>query len=116
MRPTPIGPDMEYAAEKPADPLEIRVYRGASGTFTLYEDENEGYDYEKAVYATIAMRWDDGAKVLTIGARTGSFPGMLASRTFRVVFVDPDHGTGIGQSPQPDRVVQYNGQPVEIRQ
>jgi alpha-D-xyloside xylohydrolase len=112
----PMGPDVEYAAEKPADPLELRVYRGASGTFTLYEDENDNYDYEKGIHATIPMRWDDDAKTLTIGERTGSFPGMLAGRTFRVVFVDENHGTGIGQTPQADRVVQYTGRSLEIKQ
>ena len=111
----PMGPDMEYAAEKPADPLELRVYRGASGSFTLYEDENDNYDYEKGAHATIPMRWDDDAKTLTIGDRTGSFPGMLASRTFRVVFVDEDHGTGIGQTTRADRVVQYAGRSLDIK-
>ena len=45
----PMGPDLQYAAEKPADPIELRVYRGADGAFTLYEDENDGYNYEKGV-------------------------------------------------------------------
>src|SRR5262249_53595052 len=49
----PIGPDVEYAAEKPADPIELRVYRGADGAFTLYEDEGDSYRYEKGVHATI---------------------------------------------------------------
>jgi len=56
-----MGPDVEYAAEKPADPIELRVYRGADGSFTLYEDENDNYAYEKGVYATIPMRWNETA-------------------------------------------------------
>ena len=44
-----MGPELQYAAEKPADPIELRVYRGADGAFTLYEDENDGYNYEKGV-------------------------------------------------------------------
>jgi alpha-D-xyloside xylohydrolase len=111
----PMGPDVEYAAEKPADPLELRVYRGANAAFTLYEDENDTYNYEKGAYATIPMAWDDGAKTLTIGERKGSFPGMLASRTFRVVFVGEGHGAGIGATPQADRVVQYSGSPVTVK-
>jgi alpha-D-xyloside xylohydrolase len=110
----PMGPDVEYAAEKPADPIELRVYRGADGRFTLYEDENDSYDYEKGANATIPVRWDDAARSLTIGDRQGKFPGMLERRTFRVVFVGEGHGTGIGQTEQPDKVVQYSGKAVII--
>ncbi len=111
----PIGPDVEYAAEKPADPLELRVYPGANGSFTLYEDENDNYNYEKGMHATIPIQWDDGAKTLTVGQRTGSFPGMPVNRTFRVVFVEPGHGVGIGATARPDQVVQYSGVPVSVR-
>ena len=110
----PMGPDLEYAAEKPADPIELRVYQGADADFTLYEDEGDNYDYEKGAYATIPMHWDDSARSLTIGDRKGQFPGMLASRTFRVVFVGEGHGTGIGQTAQPDKVVEYSGAAVTV--
>ncbi len=110
----PMGPDVEFAAQKPSDPLEIRVYRGADGDFTLYEDENDTYNYEKGVYATIPLHWDDALKTLTISERRGQFPGMLAKRTFRVVLVDQDHGTGIELTTQPDKVVEYAGQAVKI--
>ena len=51
----PLGPEIEWSAQKPADPIELRVYRGADGDFTLYEDENDNYNYEKGVYATIPL-------------------------------------------------------------
>jgi alpha-D-xyloside xylohydrolase len=111
----PMGPDVEYAAEKTADPMELRVYRGADGSFTLYEDENDNYDYEKGAYATIPIQWNEGAKTLTIGDRQGSFPGMPAARTFRVVFVGENHGAGIGATAQPDRVVRYDGKQVTVQ-
>ena len=111
----PMGPDMEYAAEKPADPIELRVYEGANGSFDLYEDENDTYDYEKGAYAIIPIHWDDAAKTLAIGDRKGSFPGMLANRTFRVIFVAEGHGVGIGSTPQDDQVVQYSGREVTIK-
>ena len=110
----PLGPDEEWSTEKPADPIELRVYPGADGDFTLYEDENDNYDYEKGVHATIPFHWDDAKRVLTIGARQGSFPGMLESRAFRVVFVGEGHGVGIDISAQPDKIVQYSGQAVTI--
>ena len=111
----PMGPDVEYAAEKPADPIELRVYRGASGSFALYEDENDNYDYEKGVHALIPLQWDQAAGTLTIGDRQGGFPGMLASRTFRVVFVGEGHGTGIGAAAQPDKLVEYSGHAVTVK-
>lgn len=105
----PLGPDLQYADEKLADPIELRVYRGADGAFTLYEDEGDNYDYEHGVYATIPLRWDEARQVLTIGARKGTFPGMLATRTFRVVFVENGHGVGIAPSATADQIVTYSG-------
>jgi alpha-D-xyloside xylohydrolase len=110
----PVGPEIEWAAEKPADPIELRVYRGADGAFTLYEDENDTYDYEKGVYATIPITWNEGKQTLTIGERNGTFPGMLPNRTFQVVFVKERHGTGATSTQQPDKTVQYSGQSVTV--
>jgi alpha-D-xyloside xylohydrolase len=110
----PMGPDVEYAAEKPANPIELRVYRGADGSFTLYEDENDGYDYEKGLDATIPIRWDNAKLTLTIGERKGRFPGMLETRTFRIVFAGEGHGTGIDATSQPDKVIQYAGKQVQV--
>jgi alpha-D-xyloside xylohydrolase len=111
----PMGPDVEYSTEKPADPIELRVYPGADGDFTLYEDENDNYDYEKGIHSTIAMHWDDGGRILRIAARDGSFPGMLASRTFHVVVARPGHGAGPVLTADPDKSVTYSGAAVEAR-
>ena len=110
----PMGPDVEYATEKPADPIELRVYAGADGDFTLYEDENDTYNYEKGSYATIPIHWNDAGKQLTIGERKGSFPGMMESRTFRITFVGPGHGTGVEPAARPDKVVPYSGKTVTV--
>jgi len=110
----PMGPDLQYAAEKPADPIELRVYRGADGAFTLYEDENDGYNYEKGVYATIPIEWKEATKTLTIGERKGKFPGMLERRTFRIVFVNENHGAGIEPIVQADKTVTYIGQALSV--
>ncbi|HWZ84395.1 MAG TPA: glycoside hydrolase family 31 protein [Terriglobales bacterium] len=110
----PMGPDLEWSTQKPADPIELRVYRGADASFTLYEDENDTYNYEKGAYATIALHWDDAGQTLAIENRHGSFPGMLASRTFNVVFVGDNHGVGIGAVESPDKVVSYSGKAVTV--
>ena len=109
----PYGPDVQNAMV-PEDPIELRVYRGADGAFTLYEDENDNYDYEKGVYATIPFTWDDKKQVLTIGARNGHFPGMLSKRTFRVVWVSPNHGVGLENTAVPDKVISYDGTAATI--
>jgi alpha-D-xyloside xylohydrolase len=115
----PMGPELQYSTEKPEDPIELRVYAGANGNFTLYEDENDTYDYEKGAYATIPFVWDDAAKTLTIGDRAGKFPGMLESRTFRIVFVSDGHGAGIGapvSSDQSEKIVTYSGAKIRVQQ
>jgi alpha-D-xyloside xylohydrolase len=110
----PLGPKMEWSTEKPEDPIELRVYPGADADFTLYEDENDGYNYEKGVYATIPLHWDDAKHALTIGARKGEFPGMLQTRTFHFVLVRGHHGAGVSPEEKPDRVVQYAGKELTI--
>ena len=81
----PLGPEMQYVGEKVWDNLELRIYPGANGTFTLYEDEGDNYNYEKGQYATIVFQWNDSKKTLTIGTRQGSYPGMLQQRRFTIV-------------------------------
>jgi|CZKR01.1.fsa_nt_gi alpha-D-xyloside xylohydrolase len=110
----PLGPDEEWSTEKTADPIELRIYRGANGDFTLYEDENDNYDYEKGVYATIPLHWDDGAHTLAIGDRKGQFPGMLENRTFHIVFVNENHGVGVNPADEADKVVQYSGKQITV--
>jgi alpha-D-xyloside xylohydrolase len=110
----PMGPEVEWSTQKPADPIEVRIYPGADGNFTLYEDENDGYNYEKGVHTTIALHWDDAQHTLTIGERKGEFPGMLESRTFRIVFAGPNHGADISVEDKPDKIVPYSGKQVTV--
>src|SRR6202790_2967656 len=110
----PLGPNVQYAAEKSADPIELRVYRGANGAFTLYEDENDTYNYEKDAHATISFSWDDASHTLTIGDRTGAFPGMLEKRTFRIVFVSENHGTGGALTENADKIVPYTRNKISV--
>ncbi len=84
----PIGPKVQYATEKPWSELEIRVYPGANGSFTLYEDEKDNYNYEKGAYSEIPFVWNDASKKLIIKARKGSFDGMLNNRIFTIVLPD----------------------------
>jgi alpha-D-xyloside xylohydrolase len=110
-----MGPFLQYSTEKPSDPIELRIYPGADGSFTLYEDENDNYDYEKGLYATIPLHWNDARHQLTIGARKGEFPGMLTKRSFQVVVVGKSHGTGVEVTGNPDKVVSYTGDQQTIQ-
>jgi len=109
----PMGPPMEYS-QAANDPIELRVYTGANGEFTLYEDEGDTYNYEKGSYATIPIRWDDATHILTIGTRKGKYVGMPDTLAFRVVFVSANHGTGVEETRTPESIFSYDGRSHEI--
>ncbi len=110
----PIGPKVQYATEKTWDSLEIRIYEGADGEFTLYEDENDNYNYEEGVYSTISFSWNDANKTLTIGKRNGEFPGMLAERNFNIVLASKNKAKGNEIASQPDNIVTYSGEEIVV--
>jgi alpha-D-xyloside xylohydrolase len=110
----PLGPLLQYSSEKPADPIELRVYRGADGAFSLYEDEGDNYNYEKGASATIPITWNEARHMLTIGARLGDYPGMMKARTFNIVWVTENHGAGVSAVEKPDAVVHYDGRALEV--
>jgi alpha-D-xyloside xylohydrolase len=109
-----MGPQIEYAAQDPAGPVELRIYRGANGKFDLYEDGGDGYEYEKGQHSVIPIRWDDRSSSLTIGPREGSFPGMIESRKFRVVLVAEGHAVGVDGSGVPNAEISYQGKEVQV--
>ena len=110
----PMGPYLQYATEKGADPIEIRVYTGANADFVLYEDENDTYDYESGKYSTITMSWNEAKKTFTIKDRNGKFPGMLENRTFKIVWVNSNNGTGVEPAKKAE-IVQYTGKEIKIK-
>ncbi len=104
----PCGPEIMWSDEKAADVIDLYVYRGADGDFTLYEDENINYNYEKGMCSRIKFSYDDSAELLSIEEREGEFPGMLEKRTFRII---PVSKNGIGKI----RNIEYNGLSIETR-
>jgi alpha-D-xyloside xylohydrolase len=109
----PMGPYLQYAEEKAADPVELRVYSGADAEFVLYEDENDTYNYEQGKFATIPITWNEAEKTLILHDRKGEFPGMLRERTFRVVWVNAKNGTGIEPALKSEDI-RYSGKEVKI--
>jgi alpha-D-xyloside xylohydrolase len=110
----PMGPEIEYAAQNPGGPIELRIYRGADGAFDLYDDAGDSYDYEKGQHSVIPIRWNESAGVLTFGKREGSFPGMIEKRTFRIVIVGSGHGIGGEITGKADKEVTYEGAETRI--
>jgi len=103
----PMGPVMQYASEKKADNIEIRVYKGKDGKFSLYEDEGTNYNYEKGAFSTISFEYNDAEGTFTIGDRKGSFEGMLINRIFRII--------AIGKTTSETKTVQYNGSRTVVK-
>ena len=103
----PFGPEIQWSDEKPADVIDLYIYQGADGEFTLYEDENVNYNYEKGLCSKIDFKYDDRMKLLSIEERQGEFPGMLEERTFNVI---PVSKNGVGKK----QTVQYNGLSMKV--
>jgi alpha-D-xyloside xylohydrolase len=111
----PLGPEIEYADEKPAGPIELRIYTGADGEFVLYQDAGDNYDYEHGAHSLIPIHWSESNRTLTIGPREGEYPGMPASMEMKVVLVSAGRGTGLEPTANPDKLVVYNGQSISVQ-
>ena len=107
----PLGPEMQWSDEKPAENIRLYVYAGSDATFKLYEDDGLTYGYEKGAYAVIPISWSDSARTLTIGSREGEFPGMLKDRKFTVIVVDPEHPAPYNPDAK-GTVLEYSGEAV----
>lgn len=102
----PMGPDVQYATEAPAAPYDIRIYPGADARFTIYEDDNETYAYERGQRATYDLVWKDAARVLSIGKRKGSFPGMVKQRRLNIELM--------GAGSEATKTVTYSGAALKV--
>ena len=66
-------------------------------------------------FARIPLRWDERSRTLTIGRREGEFPGMLARRSFQLLFVSRARPVGFSFELRPDSTVSYAGEELRIR-
>lgn len=111
----PMGKLVQYTSEKSMDTLEIRVYKGADGAFSLYEDEGDNYNYEKGSFTVIPFKWNEKNKTLTIGSLQGSYPGYLKKRVFNIVFVGEGNGIGCGEGLIKKEIV-YTGNVIILKE
>lgn len=109
----PMGDEIQHAADDAfGGRLYVRVYAGRSGSFELYEDEGDSYDYENGVYATTSLLWNEESRTLTVGERRGAYPGMKADREIVVQLFEPASGSAIPPAPAV-RTLRYTGSPAE---
>lgn len=98
----PFDPIRQYTGEKVNEPTTIRIYKGANGQFTLYEDDGISLEYLDGKYTLTNLSWDDKSRILTIKPGGGNAPG---KRTYRVM-VFPDRKV---------RNIDYAGKEVTLR-
>ncbi len=101
----PLGPVKPYADAPSAQALELRIYPGADGSYALYDDAGDGYEYLRGQYATVLFTWDDKAHRLQIGDRKGAYKGMPDRQMLSIRC-----GTGSG----PARDVRYDGHAATV--
>ncbi|MBK8090290.1 MAG: DUF5110 domain-containing protein [Chitinophagaceae bacterium] len=110
----PVGPELQYTSEKSADPITLFVYTGKDASFTLYEDENLNYNYEKGAFSQIVFSYDEGTGTLTISDRTGSFNGKLKNRTFKIVWISKEKPGVMNFESKTDKTVKYSGRKLVV--
>lgn len=111
----PVGPALQYTNEKPANVITLFVYTGKDAAFTLYEDEDTNYNYEKGAFANIPFSYNETTKTLTIENREGSFNGMLTKRTFRIIWVNKDCPKEFNADQKADATVTYKGEKITVK-
>jgi alpha-D-xyloside xylohydrolase len=109
----PMGKYLQYTSEKSMDTLEIRIYTGANGAFTLYNDEGDNYNYEKGKYITIPFTWNEHNQTLTVDRQKGNYVGAVKKYVFNIVWVNKEKGKGIDITPHPASIV-YSGNRISI--
>ena len=100
----PMSHDKQYTGDLKDEPIEIAIYTGNDGEFSLYEDEGDNYNYEKGACSTIDMKWNDKSRTLEIASRKGSYPGMSKNRKFNITI-----------NGQPARTIDYNGNKTTLK-
>lgn len=105
----PMGPEVQYATEKPWNHLTLKIYPGADASFVLYEDEFDNYNYEKGAFSTIEFKWNDKQRTLTIVDREGDYKGMIGDRDFTVELIGEDQRLKVPQK------IRYTGKQIKVK-
>ena len=101
----PIGPVKPYADAPSDQPIELRIYPGANGSFALFDDGGEGFGYEKGEYSLVRFAWNDRTRSLSIATREGVYPGMPSSAQFRII---------CGSAGAANKLISYSGEATAV--
>lgn len=99
----PWGPQVENTQERPNEIEEIRIYPGADGRFTIYQDEGDGYAYEQGSYAEWDLSWVDARQELLWSGIRGQ-QHFVSQRKFRLSVV----GSSVSM------IYEWNGTPATV--
>ncbi|GAB6012244.1 glycoside hydrolase family 31 protein [Viscerimonas tarda] len=97
----------------PDSPMKIFVYTGDNGSFELYKDDGDSFDYQKNNYAYIPFSWNDKTKELTIDSQKGNY-NSGKTQTFQLVLVDGKQGGDINSLPV-KKIIKYMGKKLSIK-
>lgn len=107
----PLGPVVSSTKRALGRDLDLLVFPGRDGRFTLYEDDGLTYSYEQGRQARMDFIWREAEGRLHIAARQGHFTGMTQQRRLTLRRMGPgaaglDGGGGIN--------LIYSGAKVEV--
>jgi alpha-glucosidase/alpha-D-xyloside xylohydrolase len=97
----PFDPIRQYTGQKVDEPTTLKIYRGANGKYTLYNDDGISLDYLQGDSVQTLIKWDDAAKTLSLEPASEQ----TAERKFKIELI-PDGVT---------KEIQYTGQRVDLK-
>jgi alpha-glucosidase/alpha-D-xyloside xylohydrolase len=62
----PIGPLRQYAMEPSKEILTLRIYPGADGRSTLYDDDGTSFRYRQGEFTRLECSWDNASRTLQV--------------------------------------------------
>lgn len=86
----PLQPSTGKAQTASSAPLTIKVYAGANGSYSLYQDAGTGLGYKSGQSTTthISTTMSGDGTTVNIGAASGSYPGAPTTRSYTVDLTD----------------------------
>ena len=103
----PLSPELTTTSLLSGTELEIRIFNGADGEFSLYEDDGNNYDYESGLFSEIKMKWNNKKRAFTIFDKRGKFGERREGRKIKVILVSKN---GISE-----REILYDGYKTVVR-
>merc|ERR1711879_849379 len=91
-----LAPVIQYSDALPGGPLEVQVYMGANGEFTLAEDDGETKAYASGAIRETKFQWKQTSKTLSWSVTNA---GLSLPNAFRKLFVKAFSVSGVKSSP-----------------